>query len=618
MEMDFEDPSLKSWTATDPVVLFGARIKQSVNNAAIANCLGQLARQATTLVLWLDCDREGEAIAFEVVEICMHANPTLEIFRAIFSALTRADLTNACTNLSRPNRNLAEAVLARSEIDLRIGAAYTRFLTLRYQNRLSGNEGRKLVSFGPCQFPTLGFVVAAFLSRQQFVSENFWYLKLTVRTSDGPLVLSWDRTRLFDQQVVVAIRTRALLLSNNIAVVTECASRPATKFRPLPLNTLELTKLATRYLRVESHRCMQIAESLYSKGMISYPRTETEKFHPSMDLKALVRSQANDSEWGMYAMSLLEEGRFTVPRQGKKDDQAHPPIHPLRGAANGSFENTDERRVFQLVTRHFLACCSPDAKGTQTHIQVQVGRIEKFHSDGLIVLERNWLDVYPYARWGGGAEGEPLPNLCIGQRLGVEKFEIFQGQTEPPSALSEEDLIDLMDKNGIGTDATMHEHIKTIQERGYCSQDSTRKFIPSHLGIALVKGVGAYSGRLGGFHLAKPTLRANMERDMGEIAQGRLNRSQYISTYVELMRGIFQMISDNPRLLDGEITSMGAMGTANAQANPAPRTYTVRQGLPGYNEGEAPQRPAARRHTNRRNTSRRPSRNPRNNNRRAN
>jgi len=135
---------------------------------------------------------------------------------------------------------------------------------------------------------------------------------------------------------------------------------------------------------------------------------------------------------------------------------------------------------------------------------------------------------------------------------------MLQGQTEPPSALSEEELIDLMDKNGIGTDATMHEHIRTIQDRGYCSQDSARKFIPSALGIALVKGVGAYSGRLGGFHLAKPTLRALMERDMAQIAEGQLNRSQFISNYVLRMREIFQMITDDPRLLDGEINQMGS------------------------------------------------------------
>ncbi len=301
--------------------------------------------------------------------------------------------------------------------------------------------------------------------------------------------------------------------------------------------------------------------------------------------------------------------------------------------SSGSFETAEEAKIFELVTRHFLACCSPDATGTNSHIQVKVGPTEKFHIDGLVVLARNWLDVYPYARWGGGGDGDPLPNLSVGQRLMIDKFEIFQGQTEPPSALSEEELIDLMDKNGIGTDATMHEHIKTVQERGYCSKDSSRKFIPSQLGIALVKGVGAYASRIGGFHLAKPTLRANMERDMGHIAEGRLNRSQFIANYVQLMREIFQMISDNPRLLDGEINRMGSdpggnddgAGTANGTGFGAPRTHTVRQGLAGYGGGGGTTRRTTSRtarNTNpdrrnyRRNTSRaRPASNARNNNR---
>ena len=177
-----------------------------------------------------------------------------------------------------------------------------------------------------------------------------------------------------------------------------------------------------------------------------------------------------------------------------------------------------------------------------------------------------------------------------------------------------------MDRHGIGTDATMHEHIKTIQERGYCVQDSGRKFIPSELGIALVKAVGAYSGRLGGFHLAKPTLRANMERDMGLIAEGRLNRSQFIANYVQLMREIFQMISDHPQMLDAEIRRMNVQGPARA----VQQAYQVRDGLPGYGGGQPAPAPTARRTTRntnnrmngggRRNAARRrPTRNNRNN-----
>jgi DNA topoisomerase-3 len=266
MELDFADGSTKSWTAVDPIVLFESPIRQSVGSGMqpIASCIAQLARQADTLVLWLDCDREGEAIAFEVVEVCMHANRNLEIFRATFSALTRSDLIRACENLTRPNPYFSQAVLARSEIDLRIGAVFTRWLTLRFQSRLAnGNSGeRRLVSFGTCQFPTLGFVVARHLARERFVSENFWSLRLVVKRPQDPksITLLWDRNRLFDRVIVMTLMDLVGGRSAREAVVIEQKNQPKSKWRPLPLNTLEMTKLASSHLRIASHRCMQIAE----------------------------------------------------------------------------------------------------------------------------------------------------------------------------------------------------------------------------------------------------------------------------------------------------------------------------------------------------------------------
>lgn len=532
MELDFADPALKSWTASDPSALFSAQIKQSVNNAEIARCLAQLARAADWLVLWLDCDREGEAIAFEVLEVCRSANPRLRVSRARFSALTAADLRRACATLTSPNTHLSEAVLARSEIDLRIGAAFTRFLSLRF----SGVGGTKLVSFGPCQFPTLGFVVARYLAINRFQSEPFWSLKLR-----PPLqAFCWNRTRLFDLQTVEALHA----ICTQEAVVTKFLTQPKIRRRPLPLNTLELTKAASSHLRLASHRCMQIAEQLYSKGFISYPRTETDGFHSSIDLRALVALHAGHSTWGSFAARLITGEEFTVPRSGNRNDQAHPPIHPLKSLERSEFESDDEWRVFEFVTRHFLACCAPDAIGSNTHVEIRAG--ELFHTDGLIVLERNWLEVYPYTRWGGG--GGEVPNCAVGDLLEVRGVDIVHGQTEPPNLLSEEELIDLMDRHGIGTDATMHEHIKTVQDRGYCGKDASAKFHPSPLGIALVVGFSAYANL--GIHLAKPSLRAEMESDMGRIANGTLSRNEFIQKYVALMRGVFLAVSDNPYFMD--------------------------------------------------------------------
>jgi DNA topoisomerase IA len=114
---------------------------------------------------------------------------------------------------------------------------------------------------------------------------------------------------------------------------------------------------------------MKVAEELYSKGLLSYPRTETEKFGPDADVAGLVALQRAHPQWGPYAARLADEpDRLQRPRAGAGDDQAHPPIHPVALARPEALDG-DERRVYELVTRHFLAACSLDAVGERTQVR---------------------------------------------------------------------------------------------------------------------------------------------------------------------------------------------------------------------------------------------------------
>ena len=119
-------------------------------------------RNCHELVLWLDCDREGEAIAYEVIEICKRSNPRIDIKRARFAAVTQPDVWNAFNNLVLPNPKEADAVNYRIEIDFRTGCAFTRYQTTTFQSQYQlGNK--TVLSYGPCQIPTLAFVVQRYL-----------------------------------------------------------------------------------------------------------------------------------------------------------------------------------------------------------------------------------------------------------------------------------------------------------------------------------------------------------------------------------------------------------------------------------------------------------------------
>lgn len=110
----------------------------------------------------------------------------------------------------------------------------------------------------------------------------------------------------------------------------------------------------------------KIAEKLYNEGYISYPRTETNIFDKNFELKPLISNQQQDNRWGNYATNLLD-GKFMFPNGGGKSDEAHPPIHPTR---EGSGLQGDESRVYELITRRFLGCCSENAQGSFIHLTI--------------------------------------------------------------------------------------------------------------------------------------------------------------------------------------------------------------------------------------------------------
>lgn len=367
----------------------------------------------------------------------------------------------ASQNPIRLDEAQAQAVAARIELDLRLGAAFTRMQTLALQNMIptQGEQRAKLISYGSCQFPTLGFVVDRYLRVRNFVPEPFWYIKTMHKKDDIEVKFSWRRGHLFDRMAVLLIFEQCLMAKT--AKVVKMTKKPTKKWKPLPLTTVELQKNGSRFLRMTSQDVMKVAEELYTKGWISYPRTETDQFDRGMDLRTLVSRQTQDGQWGGFAQNLMNGG-FHQPRNGRNNDKAHPPIHPVNYVAPNALKD-NERRVYEFVVRRFLACCSEDAVGEATDVEIDYGG-EFFHAHGLTVIARNYLDVYPYDKW---ESSQALPMYTIGETFEPSEANLVDGQTSAPSYLSEPELIALMDVNGIGTDATMAEHIAKIKEREY-------------------------------------------------------------------------------------------------------------------------------------------------------
>lgn len=318
--------------------------------------------------------------------------PNLQVFRAKFSEITAASVNRALNNLGPPDKNVSDAVDVRQEMDLRTGAAFTRLQTLHLQKVFPQKLSDKTISYGSCQFPTLGFVVDRYKDIENFIPEPFWKIKMEHTKDDLTVDFHWERDRMFVKQPVETIVE--MCQENPIAKVTSVLSKPKSKWRPFPLDTIEMEKNISKKLRINAKETMRIAERLYTQGYISYPRTETNIFPKELNLRNLVEQQENRNAWGGFATRILNEGGPN-PRQGKKSDQAHPPIHPLKYADNLT---GNDQKVYEYIVRHFLACVSKDALGHETIVKVNIAG-EIFTAKGLLILEKNYLEVYIYEKW---------------------------------------------------------------------------------------------------------------------------------------------------------------------------------------------------------------------------
>lgn len=570
----FDFPPNYGWNKCDPIELFDAPIEASYRGdmEGIERMLRQLAGQCRVLILWLDCDREGEAIGDEVRQVCLRGNPRLRILRARFSTVLAPEIKRALQSLGMLNENFVAAVQARSELDLRVGAAFTRFQTLRLKQKFDGFNEQGVVSYGPCQFPTLGFVVERWARIETFIPNDFWYLELTLRldnvNNDGsstlpprnnlgrPIHFTWQRTRLYDRLATLVLYESCL--EARMATVIQLQGRPKNKWRPVPLATVELQKRASRFLRIGSETLMTAAEELYQQGYISYPRTETEKFRPEFHHFPLIEQLSTiNGDVGQYAAKLLTNNNFQMPRAGQHDDQAHPPITPCRAVDPETITDMNQRNVYILVVKHYLACCSRDAVGKETQLTLRMAT-EEFTAKGLMVLEKNWLEIYhPWERWSTG-EGE-LPPLQVGSQVEPASLLMKEGRTTPPEPISEVELISLMDRNGIGTDATIAQHISTIQDREYAIKDASQKFLPTKLGIALVEGYNSM-----GYQLNKPDLRRETEAECNLVSVGRKQKGVVVAELLAKMRQCFVTARQEAHKLDEAVARhYNRLGSSN-------------------------------------------------------
>jgi DNA topoisomerase-1 len=499
------------WKAISLEELIRTKPEKEIVEKAIHGVLRKLIPESSELIVATDYDREGELIGVESFSEIDHGS-ALSIKRAVFSALTRGEITGAFSELGEVNYRLADAAGAREHIDLMWGAVLTRFISLA-----SGQLGKKFISVGRVQSPTLALIVEREKQIESFTPIPYWDLWVDAGLKStggevGQMVSFTHRDQPFWEEPPAREKYEKIK-GEKEAEVTRVEKKKAYESPPPPFNTTEFLKDATR-LGFMASIAMSIAESLYRKGMISYPRTDNQVYPPTMNRTIADR----------LIQSGLFEGADRVvkssfsPTRGKFAHD-HPPIHPVDLPRNLTEQ---ERKIYDLVARRFLATLSRKATCEWSEMEISI-KGEPFGAKGYKILDAGWKRVYPFTTH----REKILPAAEKGDKLVIKKISIKKNETEPPRRYNQADLISEMEKLGLGTKSTRHEILKKLYDRRFVYGSSIK---PTSLAIAVVGVLNQHGSKM-----TSSNMTAQLELEMNRIEEGKKQKTEVVEESKEML-----------------------------------------------------------------------------------
>jgi DNA topoisomerase-1 len=476
----------------------------------------ELAKGADGFVNACDYDVEGETIGFNILRYACGGKEDGAL-RAKFSTLTKEDLVKAFGALERQRgRGMAEAGRARHMIDFAWGVNLTRALS---QSALASSQRYRTVSVGRVQGPTLGFVVDREREIRIFVPRPYWNLMCVFETDGKRIVASHPGGRLDRKADAEKIRAEC---AGGTGVVGRLRRTWAQVPPPPPFSIGDLQREAYRAFHYLPSRTLQIAERLYLRALISYPRTGSQKLPASIGYGRILQGLASASEYSKQVAALLS-GRLR-PVQGMKEDPAHPAIHPTGERPVGSLD-VAEAHIYDLVVRRFLSAFAPPARRENVSAEISV-RGHIFGIEGGRTVELGWLGYYaPY----GSMNDVEFPPMREGDGLAVVRVESEEKFEAPPRRYNQSGLLEKMEREGIGTKATRADIIATLVTRGYMSGED---LTASDLGFSVFEILRRHAPSVVSTELTR-MMEAGLEEVEGGVGDSK-----------ELVRDAVRTISD--------------------------------------------------------------------------
>ncbi|EHB57690.1 DNA topoisomerase I [Mycolicibacterium rhodesiae JS60] len=507
-----------------------------------------LLKDVDELYLATDGDREGEAIAWHLLETL---KPRIPVKRMVFHEITEPAIRAAADNPRDLDNDLVDAQETRRILDRLYGYEVSPVLWKKVAPKLSA---------GRVQSVATRIIVQRERDRMAFRSAAYWDViaELDASVSDPDAapprftarLVNVDGKRVatgrdFDSLGVVRKPDEVVVLDEAAAgslatglqasslTVGSVEEKPYTRRPYPPFMTSTLQQEAGRKLRFSSERTMSIAQRLYENGYITYMRTDSTTLSESAINAA--RNQARQ----LYGDEYVHPSPRQYTRKVKNAQEAHEAIRPAGdtfatpGALHRELDN-DEFRLYELIWQRTVASQMADARGTTLSLRINgtsaEGREVTFAASGRTITFAGFLKAYVETvdeLAGGEADDAEsrLPNLRQGQRVDATRLTADGHTTNPPARYTEASLIKALEELGIGRPSTYSSIIKTIQDRGYVHKKGSA-LVPSWVAFAVTGLLEQHFGRLVDYDFT-----AAMEDELDEIATGQEARTNWLTNF---------------------------------------------------------------------------------------
>lgn len=522
--------------------------------------LKKLLKEADALYLATDEDREGEAIAWHLLE-ALKPKKSLPVYRMVFHEITKEAIQKALTETRELDMPLVDAQETRRILDRLVGYELSPVLWRKV---------RRGTSAGRVQSVATRLVVDRERERMAFKAASYWDVtgefitsELEDRSVDTPAFTAQLRTldgqrvatgrdftdagelkKSLQANVTVLTEESARLLIEALdgakATVGNLESKPYTRRPAAPFTTSSLQQEASRKLRMGARHTMSTAQRLYENGYITYMRTDS----VVLSGEAIRASRAQIQE--MYGAEYVPDRPRVYTNKSQGAQEAHEAIRPagsnFRTPAQVSSQlSGDEFRLYELIWKRTVASQMADAKGTTTSVTLDVegkGRTAQFGASGTIITFRGFLAAYEEGRdQSRYAEHDDkdkrLPQMKEGQQLTAVQYTPNGHETTPPPRYTEASLVRALEERGIGRPSTYAATISVIQDRGYVEKKGSA-LVPSWLAFSVVKLLEEHFGTLVDYEFT-----ADMEAGLDRIAAGNTNRVHWLSDFYYGKSGSF-------------------------------------------------------------------------------